>query len=168
MGEDSSLVADVLALVAIVVSVLSALYTSTIEGRVRKQSDARSAFDATIHAPIEAQLQILTGILQSLSDAGMINILADRSAALSDLQRGKHQTWYFSMVTCLESIERSKGDQIEEWLNSYWDTMADAINELNIVVDPKSHLLAVRKVVSIGQGFLASARNGLQAARSKL
>ena len=160
---------DLLAALAVFVSFGTAYYSTRIEKRVRDQSDRRSRFDATVYNPIEAQLQLLTTIIHELARAAMVQNQQDRIAALSAIQTKDHQTWYFSMLGCLDAIDDGENrDLVEAYLNSYWDRMADAINGLGLELDPVQPHDAVKSLSRAGQEFLSKARKDLQSVRSKL
>ncbi|MCD1265533.1 hypothetical protein B5M44_11625 [Shinella sumterensis] len=161
--------ADIIAAIALTASFLAWLNTGRIEKRIRKQSDTRAEFDATLMAPYSARLDLLEPILLRIEAIGAAASNAqERAERLSDLQSQEHGPWFMSCVTFLDAHDPNVVDILQSELHTYWDQMSDFINDLSAEPDAARAAGIRRRAGAWGNRFLKTARGEMQHLRSAL
>jgi len=168
MPENSLALTDMIAGIALAVSVLSWGYSLFIESRIKKRDDRRAAFDATLGNPFAAKLDLLEPILLQLDV--ICNSAAnatDRADKLSDLQKQDHGSWFMTTSGFISAQDPNTFDIAESELHSYWDQMSDIINDLNIEPD-SARVQRLRKAANtLGHRFLTKERSEIQRLRAR-
>lgn len=166
MAEPTVSTADAIASVAIVVSLLTWLYTVFIEHRIKRRDDRRALFDASVGLPFFAKLDLLEPILLQLNVICSERDVIVRAKTLSDLQRKDHTAWYMTVTSFLDAQDYNYFGAAHNETNDYWDKMSDIINDLSSEADASKVIHLLKEVNSLGQRYLTRQRTGIHHQRS--
>jgi hypothetical protein len=144
----AELVANVLAGLALVVSIGSAFRGERVEQRIQNRADKRDSFDKLLLSPLEGHLALLSQIVRRISCAARDNTdLQERGDAISQLQRSELDQWYFEM----DSLCRHENDEflidIEADMSLLLDNVLNCINELDTATDKNDVDRLARQIV---------------------
>ena len=165
-GAATPSTADIIALVAVAVSIVSWIHAAFIEYRIKKRDDRRAAFDVAVMSPFCAKLDLLEPILLQINVICSERDDADRATQLSELQRREHSSWYMVMASFIEAQDANTFAVAHVETNDYWDRMADYINDLSTETDAKRLISLRREANNRGQKYLTRQRSEIYRRRS--
>lgn len=156
---------NALSAIAILISIVTAVWAYTIERRLQRQADARSAFDSLVAGPVESRLAQLEAIFGEFNACVIEAVPADRSAAVSRLVKLRYNPWFFGFVAFLQASSVVDLSSIEAELYHYHDEIAALLNEAG---DPaSSDVELANKAASLSARTIATLRAQVQEARLK-
>lgn len=150
---------DALSIIAIVVSMLSFLWSLWIGRRLEQQATARFAFDAIITTPIEGKLQQFEAICEALAECALDHAESDaRSKALQQIIRRRFNSWYFSTDAMLQAAPTKKAGGLIALLAVLPDEVLSPINRMSLSTTPSEIDGLSAELAVSGARFVAGMR----------
>ncbi len=160
---------DIIAIVAVVVSIFTWFRSRAIEDRIRADSDERAKFDIVLGNPLTSRLEPLENILAAFGRA----VLEGRSTtatgvAISQIQKYEHADWYFGVMSVFDAHDEMPCGILRTELDSYWDQASFLIDEIINATTSERAATLVRQLRLLGEGYLGRSRRILVDHRIKV
>ena len=160
---------EVIALIAVGVSIFTWYRSRGIEERIRADADERSKLDVVFGSPFTARVEQLEGPVQDFArciqtDTAMPSIIA----GISQVQKIRHADWYFGVLSLLDSYQGAPSDDLRTALDSYWDRSSHLVDEMSNAISPDRAREVHRKLQSLADQYLADSRRRLVEHRSSI
>lgn len=161
--------AEIVALIAIIVSVVTWFQSRAVEERIRADGKECSKFDTVFGTPLTARLGFLEGII---TDFGRCIRTATNIVgvppAISKIQKEEHAEWFFAMDSLLESYHDAPSGNLRTILDDYWENSSFLINEIDNALDLEQAAQVHRRLRLRGDQYLKDSRKTLVDHRANL